>query len=43
MFKPVGSGLDIPTAPDRAANEEKTRRIAAPQSSQAFSGSADTP
>jgi hypothetical protein len=43
MFKPVGSGLETPTAPDRAANEEKTRRIAAPQSLQALNGSADTP
>ena len=43
MFKPVGSGVDEPTAPDRAANDEKTRRIAAPHSWQALRGSADTP
>lgn len=34
-FKGVGSGAETPTAPERAAKEDNTRRTAAPHSRQA--------
>lgn len=34
-FKGVGSGIETPTAPERAAKEDSTRRIVAPHSRQA--------
>ncbi len=33
-FKPVGSGVETPTAPERAAKDDITRRTAAPHSRQ---------
>lgn len=41
-FNGVGSGLDMPTAPDFAANDEKMRVIGAPHSRQADRGGAET-
>jgi len=41
-FKPVGSGVETPTAPDLAANDDMTRRITAPHSRHADSGGSDT-
>lgn len=42
-FKPVGSGVEAPTAPERAAKDDSTRRIAAPHSRHADNGGSDTP
>ena len=38
MFNGVGSGVETPNAPDRAANDDMTLRIAAPHSLQADRG-----
>jgi hypothetical protein len=38
MFNPVGSGIETAIAPDRATNDEKTCRIAAPHSWLALRG-----
>ncbi len=40
-FKPVGSGVEMPTAPERAAKEDITRRIAAPHSRQEVKAGSD--
>ena len=42
-FRPVGSGVETPTAPERAANDDSTRRIAAPHSRQDVNAGSDTP
>lgn len=41
-FNGVGSGLDAPNSPDRAANVDMTRRIDAPHSRHAVSGTSLT-
>lgn len=43
MFSPVGSGTDTPTAPERAANEDITRRIGASHSRHLVNAGSDTP
>ena len=43
MFNPVGSGIETPTAPDRAAKEDITRRIGAAHSRQAVNAGSETP
>ncbi len=43
LFKPVGSGVETPTAPERAANDDITRRIAAPQSRHDVNAGSATP
>jgi len=42
-FKPVGSGAETPTAPERAANDDMTRRIAAPHSRHSVNAASDIP
>jgi hypothetical protein len=43
MFNPVGSGVETPTAPDRAAKEDITRLIGASHSRHLVRGGSDTP
>jgi hypothetical protein len=43
IFNPVGSGVEAPTAPDRAAKEDITRRIGAWHSRHAVNAGSDTP
>ncbi len=43
MFNPVGSGVETPTAPERAANEDITRRIGAAHSRHVVKAGSDTP
>lgn len=43
MFNPVGSGVETPTAPERAANEDITRRIGASHSRHVVKAGSDTP
>ncbi len=43
MFSPVGSGVDTPTAPERAANEDITRRIDASHSRHLVNAGSGTP
>lgn len=43
MFNPVASGVDTPTAPERAANEDITRRIGASHSRHVANACSDTP
>ena len=43
MFNPVGSGVETPTAPERAAKEDITRRIGAAQSRHVVNAGPDTP
>jgi hypothetical protein len=42
MFSPVGSGEETPTRPERAAKEDNTRRIGAPQSRHSVKAAAVT-
>jgi len=41
IFKPVASGVEIPTAPERAAKDDITRRIAAPHSRHAVNAGSE--
>jgi len=41
-FKPVGSGVEMPTAPERAAKDDITRRISAPHSRHVVTAGSDT-
>ena len=43
MFNPVGSGVETPTAPERAAKEDSTRRIGAVHSRHVVNAGSDTP
>ena len=43
ILSPVGSGVDVPTAPERAANEDITRRIGASHSRHLVNAGSDTP
>ncbi len=43
IFNPVGSGVDTPTAPERAANEDITRLIGASHSRHVVRAGSDTP
>lgn len=43
IFNPVGSGVDTPTAPERAANEDITRLIGASHSRHLGNTGSDTP
>ena len=43
MFNPVGSGVETPTAPERAAKEDITRRIGAWHSRHVVNAGSDTP
>ncbi len=43
MFNPVGSGAETPTAPERAAKYDITRRIGALHSRHLVNAGSDTP
>lgn len=43
MFNPVGSGVETPTAPARAAKDDITRRIGASHSRHVVKAGSDTP
>jgi hypothetical protein len=43
MFNPVGSGVETPTAPERAAKDDITRRIGASQSRHVVNAGSDDP
>jgi hypothetical protein len=43
MFNPVGSGAETPTAPERAAKDDITRRIGASHSRHRIKAGSDMP
>ena len=42
-FKPVASGVETPTAPERVAKDDITRRIAATHSRHVVNAGSETP